>query len=290
MVVRGEFMGLLKIFSEMDTLDIIIVVGIIFIVIFLICLSSSLMKKNKVLREELKNKQNIDNIIMDEDITNDKEIENYEDINIIKEDKPEEDNIVVPNEKVDILNELNENLYEDDILSKPEEEGINEILKDLPDNDTSITAPYTRNVLKSLSQSGQTSPVNIGKSAVDVPKVKVTSYVKEEPKHEVKIEQQKLDFEEKEIKKELPKLEENSSSMSNQEFIEEISKRLAEEVEPQTIELTDYEKRQEEEAIISYKELLKEKDRLYKITDDEEIDTFIDELKEFRTNLNEEEE
>ena len=283
-------MGLLKIFSEMDTLDIIIVVGIIFIVIFLICLSSSLMKKNKVLREELKNKQNIDNIIMDEDITNDKEIENYEDINIIKEDKPEEDNIVVPNEKVDILNELNENLYEDDILSKPEEEGINEILKDLPDNDTSLTAPYTRNVLKSLSQSGQTSPVNIGKSAVDVPKVKVTSYVKEEPKHEVKAEQQKLDFEEKDIKKELPKLKENSSNMSNQEFIEEISKRLSEEVEPQTIELTDYEKRQEEEAIISYKELLKVKDRLYKITDDEEIDTFIDELKEFRTNLNEEEE
>ena len=283
-------MGLLKIFSEMDTLDIIIVVGIIFIVIFLICLSSSLMKKNKVLREELKNKQNIDNIIMDEDITNDKKIENYEDINIIKEDKPEEDNIVVPNEKVDILNELNENLYEDDILSKPEEEGINEILKDLPDNDTSITAPYTRNVLKSLAQSGQTSPVNIGKSAVDVPKVKVTSYVKEEPKHEVKAEQQKLDFEEKDIKKELPKLEENSSNMSNQEFIEEISKRLSEEVEPQTIELTDYEKRQEEEAIISYKELLKLKDRLYKITDDEEIDTFIDELKEFRTNLNEEEE
>ena len=283
-------MGLLKIFSEMDTLDIIIVVGIIFIVIFLMCLSSSLMKKNKVLREELKNKQNIDNIIMDEDITNDKKIENYEDINIIKEDKPEEDNIVVPNEKVDILNELNENLYEDDILSKPEEEGINEILKDLPDNENSINVPYTRNVLKSLSQSGQTSPVNIGKSAVDVPKVKVTSYVKEEPKHEVKLEQQKLDFEEKEIKKELPKLEENSSSMSNQEFIEEISKRLAEEVEPQTIELTDYEKRQEEEAIISYKELLKVKDRLYKITDDEEIDTFIDELKEFRTNLNEEEE
>lgn len=283
-------MGLLKIFSEMDTLDIIIVVGIIFIVIFLICLSSSLMKKNKVLREELKNKQNIDNIIMDEDITNDKEIENYEDINIIKEDKPEEDNIVVPNEKVDILNELNENLYEDDILSKPEEEGINEILKDLPDNENSINVPYTRNVLKSLSQSGQTSPVNIGKSAVDVPKVKVTSYVKEEPKHEVKIEQQKLDFEEKNIKKELPKLEENSSNMSNQEFIEEISKRLSEEVEPQTIELTDYEKRQEEEAIISYKELLKVKDRLYKITDDEEIDTFIDELKEFRTNLNEEEE
>ena len=283
-------MGFLKIFSEMDTLDIIIVVGIIFIVIFLICLSSSLMKKNKVLREELKNKQNNDNIIMDEDIINDKGFENYEDINIIKEDKSEEDNIGVSNEKIDILNELNENLYEDDILSKPEEEGINEILKDLPDNDTSKNIPYTKNVLKSLYTSGQTSPVNIGKSAVDVPKVKVTSYVKEEPKHEVKIEQQSLVLEEKEHQEELPKIEENNSNVSNQDFIEEISKRLAENTTPQTIELTDYEKRQEEEAIISYQELLKAKDRLYKITDDEEIDTFIDELKEFRTNLNEEEE
>ena len=40
----------------------------------------------------------------------------------------------------------------------------------------------------------------------------------------------------------------------------------------------------------NFARLLKVKDRLYKITDDEEIDTFIDELKEFRTNLNEEEE
>ena len=60
---------------------------------------------------------------------------------------------------------------------------------------------------------------------------------------------------------------------------------MEDELKPQTIELTDYEKKQEEEAIISYKELLKAKDRMYKITDDEEIDTFIDELKEFRTNL-----
>lgn len=282
-------MGFLKIFSEMDTLDIIIVVGIIFIVIFLICLSSSLMKKNKVLREELKNKQNIDNIIKDEDITTDKEINNYEDINIIKTNNDTLDKLKEQDDKIDILNELNENPYEEDILSKPEEEGINEILKDLPDNETSKNIPYTKNVLKSLYTSGQTSPVNIGKSAVDVPKVKVTSYVKEEPKQEVKIEQQSLVLEEKEHQEELPKIEENNSNVSNQDFIEEISKRLAENTTPQTIELTDYEKRQEEEAIISYQELLKAKDRLYKITDDEEIDTFIDELKEFRTNLNEEE-
>ena len=147
-------MGLLKIFSEMDTLDIIIVVGIIFIVIFLICLSSSLMKKNKVLREELKNKQNIDNIIMDEDIINDKKIENYEDINIIKEDKPEEDNIVVPNEKVDILNELNENLYEEDIKHLYSKEEIERILERFKDN-----SPFTCAFLTSCFTGTRTGEV-----------------------------------------------------------------------------------------------------------------------------------
>ena len=73
--------------------------------------------------------------------------------------------------------------------------------------------------------------------------------------------------------------------MDNQKFIEEISKRMEDELTPQTIELTDYEKKQEEEAIISYKELLKVKDIIYRINDDEEIDTFIDELKEFSTDL-----
>ena len=76
-----------------------------------------------------------------------------------------------------------------------------------------------------------------------------------------------------------------NDEVDNQTFIEEISKRMEDEIKPQTIELTDYERKQEEEAIISYQELLKTKDRMYRITDDEEIDTFIDELKEFRTNL-----
>ena len=49
--------------------------------------------------------------------------------------------------------------------------------------------------------------------------------------------------------------------------------------------LTDYERKQEEEAIISYDELLKVKDKIYNITDDEETDEFIDELKNFRIDL-----
>lgn len=230
-------MNILNIINKLNTIDIIIISIITFIFIFLIFLSSTLLKKNKQLRKELasttlfKEEENQEELIVKEKINN-----------IIKEDQ---------------LDEEKEKHYEEDTISIEQEEEINEILKDIPE--TAESGPYTKNVLKNLYASGQTSPVNIGKNSVDVPKIKVTSYVKQTEKKET----------------------------TNQEFIENISKRMEEELQPQTIELTDYEKRQEEEAIISYQELLKVKDKLYKITDDEEIDTFIDELKEFRTDLEE---
>ena len=52
----------------------------------------------------------------------------------------------------------------------------------------------------------------------------------------------------------------NQQEIKEYDYLEEISNRLSEELKPQTIELTDYEKRQEEQAVISYKELLKYKD------------------------------
>ena len=64
-----------------------------------------------------------------------------------------------------------------------------------------------------------------------------------------------------------------------------VFERMEEEIKPSNIELTDYERKQEEEAIISYDELLKVKDKIYNITDDEETDEFIDELKNFRIDL-----
>lgn len=156
---------------------------------------------------------------------------------------------------------IKENINDNINASEEKVEDINDILGDLPEIEES--GPYKKNVLRELSARGQTSPVNIGKSTVDMPKVKVTSYVKENKTHEEK----KID------------------EVDNKTFIEEISKRMEDELQPQTIELTDYEKKQEEEAIISYRELIKVKDRLYRINDDEEIETFIDELKEFRTDL-----
>lgn len=239
-------MGILNLINNLRIIDVVIFVLVIFIFIFLIILASSLMKKNKALRNEL-SKINQEKI-------------NSEDL-IIKQDNEQPNPPEVDEEE--FLRESNSLLEE---IEKNKEEDITEILEDLPEIEQ--TGPYTKNVLRELSRN-QTSPVNIGNVTVEMPKIKVTSYVKtEEPKYEDII----TEREEKE-------------EQDNQTFIEEISKRMEEEVKPQTIELTDYEKKQEEEAIISYQELLKAKDRMYRITDDEEIDTFIDELKEFRTNL-----
>lgn len=72
----------------------------------------------------------------------------------------------------------------------------------------------------------------------------------------------------------------------NVSFTEKLAKQMKEELKPQTIELTDFEKKQEEEAIISYQELLSNtKDKVYQITDDEETTDFIEELKSFRSEL-----
>ena len=83
----------------------------------------------------------------------------------------------------------------------------------------------------------------------------------------------------------LEMMEDTFEVNENMKFASEIVERMEEEIKPSNIELTDYEKKQEEEAIISYDELLKVKDKIYNITEDEETDEFIDELKSFRLDL-----
>ena len=83
----------------------------------------------------------------------------------------------------------------------------------------------------------------------------------------------------------LEEMEDAYEVNDNMKFANEIVEKMEEETKPSNIELTDYEKKQEEEAIISYDELMKVKDKIYNITDDEETDEFIDELKNFRLDL-----
>lgn len=239
-------MNILEFITDLRLVDVIILVLVVFIFAFLVVLTSSLFKKNKELRSEL-TKVNNDK----KESLNDNAIR--QDIDVIKQDIKKEviENVMTPIEEDVLL----ENLEVEELIKK--EEDITEILEDLPEIEES--GPYKKNVLREISARGQTSPVNIGKEVVDVPRVQVTNFTKPEVREE--------------------------SNNSNLSFVEEVSRKMEEEVKPQTIELTDYERQQEEEAIISYQELIKAKDRIYKITDDEEIDSFIDELKEFRTNL-----
>ena len=66
-------------------------------------------------------------------------------------------------------------------------------------------------------------------------------------------------------------------------FMEEVSEKLSRELKPQTIELTDYEQKQEDEAIISYQELLSTKQEI--LNEREEEKEFLENLKKFRNHL-----
>lgn len=125
---------------------------------------------------------------------------------------------------------------------------------------------YSKNVLQNKKR--VTSPVSINNNdSFDMDKLSfdLNEFIKKE-------------------KKVVPKIKEKQSSS---DYLKEISDKLADEMKPQTIELTDYEKKQEESAIISYKELLKVKDQIQSIDDEDDgtVD-FIEELKNFRNSLN----
>ena len=122
----------------------------------------------------------------------------------------------------------------------------------------------------------------------------------------------------KDILNSQPKLtQESPRKSSSEKYLEEVSKKLAEAEIPDEIERTNYELKQEEDAIISYKELMEKKDtiqtvdeeeavisieelmnrnnqkqelqkeeaKLYNLSEEEENDKFIKELKQFRNDL-----
>ncbi|MBQ8681646.1 MAG: hypothetical protein IJ509_01900 [Bacilli bacterium] len=67
----------------------------------------------------------------------------------------------------------------------------------------------------------------------------------------------------------------NHPSVSANEYLKEISDQIAAQLEPKTIELTDYEKNEEEQAIISYQELISLKGQLPKEEQPEDRQEYI---------------
>lgn len=318
-------MYIFNLINDFNTLDVIILIVVIFIFIFLVFLTSSLMKKNKELREALsKNIKNDEeeiplkktNSFVKEDafvkndvvnnVANNIEGINNIDINSNRNidtntneaviNKNNDDEIIINNKEIDnkevdnkLISDIKEEIKLEDNISTMNKNDIDEILNKIP---VTESGPYKRNVLREINTRSQTSPVNIGNVTVEVPKIKVTSYVKKEeiPENNKNI---NTSEDSNNISKSLDdpnnqnNITQNNTTQNNKDYLQEISEKIASELTPHTIELTDYEKQQEEEAIISYQELLKTKDNNednYE-NDDEEIDSFIDELKKFRTNL-----
>ena len=224
---------------------------VVFLFVFVIFLLVVLLLKNRKLSKYLK-----ENNIKEE--LND----THEDTPLILSEAKEE-----PKE---IVKELpKQEIIEPKELEKVEEvKEVKEEIKEekIPVN-TNNNGLYTKNVLR--EKRVQTSPIHIDRelsSREELPK---------EDYHTNEDILKGIDLHEDALSP-LETMEDAYEVNDNMKFASDIVERMEEEIKPSNIELTDYERKQEEEAIISYDELLKVKDKIYNITDDEEKNFRID--------------
>lgn len=235
---------------------------IIFLFIFLVVISIILINKNKNLVKILKEEQ--------EKVEDNKEINN----NILKQQQLE-----VPVETKEVpLEEPTSNKEEEKIpVVKEEIKEVQEKVKEeVKENNL-----YQKNVLREISSKQPVSPIHIEKKEEYIARENLDNFDFNSVNYDNGL---GMTYEDPNISL-LEEMEDAYEVNDNMKFASEIVEKMEEETKPSNIELTDYEKKQEEEAIISYDELMKVKDKIYNITDDEETDEFIDELKNFRLDL-----
>lgn len=235
---------------------------IIFLFIFLVVISIILINKNKKLVKILKEEQ--------EKVEDNKEINN----NILKHQQLE-----VPVETKEVpLEEPTSNKEEEKIPVVKEEikEELKEVQEEVKENNL-----YQKNVLREISSKQPVSPIHIEKKEEYIARENLDNFDFNSVNYDNGL---GMTYEDPNISP-LEEMEDAYEVNDNMKFASEIVEKMEEETKPSNIELTDYEKKQEEEAIISYDELMKVKDKIYNITDDEETDEFIDELKNFRLDL-----
>ena len=230
---------------------------VIFLFLFLIFLSIVLLVKNRKLSKYLKEEQSVVE-------------DSIEETPLVSDIKEE---IVL--DKVET--EVKEELPKEEVKEEQSKIEINEDKKEVSNtNNTNNNGLYKKNVLREMNARSQTSPIHIDR---EEPKEK-----EDYTKLANNINTTGIDLGEDSLSP-LEMMEDTYEVNDNMKFASDIVERMQEEIKPSNIELTDYEKKQEEEAIISYDELLKVKDKIYNITEDEETDEFIDELKSFRLDL-----
>lgn len=236
---------------------------IIFLFIFLVVISIILINKNKKLVKILKEEQ--------EKV----------------EDNKETNNDILKQQQLEVPAETKEVPLEEPVFNKEEEkipvvkEEIKEDKEEVKEEKTKENNLYQKNVLREISSKQPVSPIHIEKKEEYIARENLDNFDFNSVNYDNGL---GMTYEDPNISP-LEEMEDAYEVNDNMKFASEIVEKMEEETKPSNIELTDYEKKQEEEAIISYDELMKVKDKIYNITDDEETDEFIDELKNFRLDL-----
>ena len=318
-------------YRSLDTLNLIIFWGVIIVVLLLLTFSIIIANKNKKLKQLLNMKkpnlsekqvdtelfENNDVPIISSPVIIENETENEKTDNNIDMEIPIE-------EEKEFIAEEHVIEYNKDLFSIPNIEKVTDYHdeKTISNNYESKkeieipTKPYQRNVLREMSLS-QTSPIGIVKK--DNPIDKKITQAKELQQslsnEREQIDDAMMDYYTNKITEDLASKKEeqiikNNSQNNKEKYLLEVSKKLSEATDSDEIDRTEYELKQEEEAIISYEELMQKKDsikmvdeeeavisieelmqkqkqneKLYNLTEEEENDKFISELKNFRKEL-----
>lgn len=311
-------------YKSLDLINLIIFWGIIIIITLLLTFSIIISNKNKKLKEIINNNQKN---VSKKEIPITKEINN----NYIQQSRENTSNIekILKDdnkifEEKNFIAEEHVMEYNKDLFSIPNIKKTTDTVDNVKSSETNKipNKPYQKNVLKEISTS-QTSPIGLvtpikkeEKQAQELTEI-LNSY-----DNNTNLEKKFTVNENHNIQKastlaDTPKLKKEETEDVSAEkpkdkqvnYLEKISKALEESQNNDTLKRTEYEMQQEEDAIISYEELMKKKDsikivdeedviisieelvkrqqseKIYNLTEEEENENFIRELKDFRNNL-----
>lgn len=211
--------------------------------------------------------------------------------------------------KTEMIKDLEETLNNEKFTNQEKKEPINE----LKQNNIDITDKQIKQELNNIENNSHRKTEIISREKENNQKM-----ISEDIKiPEIKSETNEVERSTKEMLDSKQEINEEKTKSSSEQYLEEVSRKLAEAEIPDEIERTNYELQQEEEAIISYKELMEKKDsiqtvdeeeaiisieelmnrgtqqketneeeqKLYNLTEEEANDNFIKELKQFRNDL-----
>ena len=311
-------------YNELDTINLVLFWGIIFVTILIFIFSTIIVRKNKKLKKII--------IFKDQEIEESKNelAIKSEQLNTIEKNIKKEQSLEVKKEVLQTANDVKETVKKEnfnaeelviDYTKKNNASIVESNKQEEPKEVINYNGPYQKNVLREMSSS-QTSPIGIIKKGSnynqEMSKAKELNDLLNNT--EIKKDNYKNNYEQemnysKEMINKIYDRQQNKSTnekipQDNTNYLKEVSKKLSEATETDEIKRTEYEIKQEEEAIISYEELMKKKDqikmideedavisinelykrsnneeRLYNITKEEENTKFINELKDFRSDL-----